>query len=152
MPLDLYEETLALLRDLTAASVPYALAGGVALAIHGFPRATVDIDLLVLPADVDRALAVAGRRGFTVAAVPMRFSDGMELRRVTRIDADGDALTLDLLLVAGYLAEAWESRQSVATERDSITVVSRDGLIRMKVAAGRPQDLADIERLRELDR
>jgi len=149
--LDLYEETLALLADLSTAGVAYAVAGGVALAIHGVPRATVDIDLLVWPSDVDRALAVAATRGFTVAAMPMRFSDGMQLRRVTRIAGD-EALTLDLLLVEGWLTYAWESRVSIETERGTVTVVSRAGLIRMKAAAGRPQDLADIQRLQELDR
>ncbi len=151
MALDLYDETLALLEGLSAARVPYAVAGGLALAIHGIPRATVDIDLLVLPLDVDRALAAAAERGFTVEAMPMRFSDGMQMRRVTRI-AGEETLTLDLLLVEGPLVAAWESRVWVETERGTVSVVSRDGLIRMKVAAGRPQDLADLERLRELDR
>jgi len=149
--LDLYVETIGLLQALGESGVPHALAGGIALAIHGVPRATVDIDLLVLPQDVERALRVAAGRGFNVAATPMRFADGMELRRVTRI-VDDEALTLDLLLVAGFLTEACESRVQVNTESGAVTVVSREGLIRMKAAAGRPQDLADIQRLRELDR
>lgn len=151
MGLDLYEETLDLLGDFAAAGVPYALVGGIALAIHGVPRATVDIDVLVQPERVTQALEVAARRGFTVAAMPMRFSDGMELRRVTRIEAD-EAMTLDLILVDAQLAGVWESRIQASTDRGSVSVVSRAGLIQMKAAAGRPQDLADIRRLQELDR
>ena len=44
------------------------------------------------------------------------------------------------------------SRERVATERGAVWVVSREGLIQMKAWAGREQDLADIRRLRELDR
>jgi hypothetical protein len=151
MALDLVQETLDLLGDLEVAGIPYALAGGVALAIHGVPRATIDIDLLVTPDAIDPALAIAHRRGFTVAAMPMRFADGMELRRVTKLAGD-DALTLDLIVVNDNLEPVWRARIRVGTARGEVSVVSRAGLIQMKVAAGRPQDLADIRRLQEGDR
>ena len=61
-------------------------------------------------------------------------------------------LTLDLLLVNENLEPVWASRERVATERGDVWVVSRHGLIEMKAWAGREQDLADIRRLRELDR
>ena len=51
--LDLYDELKAVLSALEKAEVPYALCGGLALAVYGHPRATVDIDLLV-PADFVR--------------------------------------------------------------------------------------------------
>jgi hypothetical protein len=151
MGLDLFEETMALLADLERDSVPYAIAGALALAIHGVPRATTDIDLLVRPEDVDAILRVARVRGFHVQALPMRFSDGFEVRRSTRLDAP-DMLTLDLLLVNENLESVWASRERVATERGGVWVVSRHGLIDMKAWAGREQDLADIRRLQELDR
>ena len=151
MALDLYEQTLDVLSAFAAAGVPYALAGGVALAVHGVPRATIDIDVLIPPEQAERALELAAGLGFSVVALPMRFADGTEVRRATRI-AGEDALTLDLLLAGPHLASAWNGRQTVDTERGPVVVVSREGLIAMKAASGRPQDLADIERLRELVR
>src|SRR5262249_59990666 len=114
-------------------------------------RCTTDIDLLAQPADVTAALGVSRARGFGVEALPMRFSDGLQVRRVTKTHGD-DLLTLDLLLVDANLEGVWTSRQQVRTERGDIWVVSREGLIQMKAWAGREQDLADIRRLRELDR
>jgi hypothetical protein len=151
LSLDLYEELTELLGDLEAAGISYAVAGALALAIHGVPRATADIDLLIEPAAVDRALAVARRRGFDVLAAPMRFQDGLELRRSTKL-AGEDALTLDLLLVNEGLREVFAGREQVAGERGGLWVVSREGLLRMKASAGRDQDLADIQRLRDADR
>jgi hypothetical protein len=151
MALDLFEETVALLGELERRGLPYALAGAVALAVHGVPRATTDIDLLVARPDLDPVLEVARGRGFVIEALPMRFADGLEIRRVVRAEGP-EMLTLDLLLVDGNLEPAWASRQRVATERGEFWVVSRDGLIQMKAWAGREQDLADIRRLRELDR
>ena len=151
MALNLFEETMALLADLERQGVPYAVAGALALAIHGVPRATTDIDLLVRREDVDAALRVASAHGFGVQALPMRFSDGLEVRRSTKLDA-AEMLTLDLLLVNDNLEPVWTARERVPTERGHVWVVSRRGLIDMKAWAGREQDLADIRRLRDLDR
>jgi hypothetical protein len=151
MALDLFEETMALLNDLEREGVPYAIAGALALAIHGVPRATTDIDLLVRRENVDAVLGVASARGFGVEALPMRFGDGLEVRRTTKVETP-DMLTLDLLLVNDNLEPVWVSRERVSTERGDVWVVSRHGLIDMKAWAGREQDLADIRRLRELDR
>jgi hypothetical protein len=149
--LDLFEEGAGLLGDLERQGIPYAVAGAVALAIHGVPRATTDIDLLVQPHDLDAVLAVARARRFGIEALLMKFSDGMEVRRVTKTEG-AEMLTLDLLLVNQNLEPVWSSRERVLTERGEVWVVSRDGLIQMKAWAGREQDLADIRRLRELDR
>lgn len=151
MPLDLFEETVGLLSDLGRQGLPYAVAGAVALAIHGIPRATTDVDLLVHPQDLDAVLGVTRARGFGIEALPMRFSDGLEVRRTTKI-AGPEMLTLDLLLVDRNLEPVWRSRQRILTERGEFWVVSREGLIQMKAWAGREQDLADIRRLQELDR
>jgi hypothetical protein len=151
MALSLFEETTALLAELERRGIPYAIAGAVALAVHGVPRATTDLDLLVQPGDVEAVLAAARARGFTVQALPMRFSDGMEVRRVSKVEGP-EMLTLDLLLVDANLAPVWASRERVPTERGEFSVVSRQGLIQMKAWAGREQDLADIQRLEALDR
>lgn len=151
MALSLFDQTIALLADLEAAGVEYALAGALALAVHGVPRATTDIDLLIPAQAVEAALAVAARRDFRFAALPMRFADGMEVRRVSKVEGE-ETLTLDLLLVNDHLREVWETRVRVPVERGAIWVVSRAGLVRMKAWAGRPQDLADLRRLEDLDR
>jgi hypothetical protein len=151
MGLNLFEEAVGLLTDLERRGIPYAVAGAVALAIHGVPRATTDLDLLVDPRDLDALLGVARARQFGIEALPMRFSDGMEVRRMTKVDG-AEMLTLDLLLVNPNLEPVWTSRERIPTERGEFWVVSRQGLIQMKAWAGREQDLADIVRLQELDR
>ncbi len=151
LALDLWRETHALLQGLEEGGIAYALVGAVALAIHGVPRATADIDLLVQPTDLAGALAAAGARGFRLEALPMRFADGMEMRRVSKIEGE-DTLTLDLIPVNPNLEPVWESRRRVETGGGGVWVVSRQALIQMKLQAGREQDLADVRRLEELDR
>jgi len=46
--IDLLAELRSVISSLDIAGIPYALCGGLAMAVHGFPRATVDIDILIL--------------------------------------------------------------------------------------------------------
>jgi hypothetical protein len=61
--LDLFEELKAVIASLDKGGVPYALCGGLAMAVHGYPRATVDIDIVVLANDLGRVEKVRGTRG-----------------------------------------------------------------------------------------
>jgi len=58
----------------------------------------------------------------------------------------------DVLLVSGALETVWASRQHAKYEGGIVRVVSREGLITLKLAAARPQDLADVQRLQEVGR
>ena len=58
--IDLYAELRRIVGALDGDEIDYALCGGVALAIHGIPRATLDVDLLVRAADVDRVRRALG--------------------------------------------------------------------------------------------
>jgi hypothetical protein len=147
----LLDELLRTTRALDEAGVEHALVGGLAVAVWGAPRATKDIDLLVRGTDLDRAVDVARGVGFDIIALRIVFQDGMELQRVTRAQA-GELLTLDFLVVNDNLEPVWASRRRLAVGTGELSVISREALIQMKALAGRPQDLADIERLRELDR
>jgi len=148
----LFEELAGVIRLFDEQRVEYALVGALAVAVWGAPRATKDIDLLIRPEDLPRAMGLARQRGFTLEAFPMQFQDGMEVQRTNKVDQAGALLTLDFLLVNENLEPIWRTRQRVPFDQSSVTVVSRDALIKMKSAAARPQDIADVQRLKEIDR
>lgn len=149
--LDLYEELRTLVSRLSESQIDYALCGGLAMAVHGQPRATVDIDLVVLAASLDRIKALARQLGFALEAGPLRFSGGaVEIHRPTKPDPGSeDFLTLDLLLVTPPLEEVWQSRMAVDWEGGRLQVVSREGLVTLKALRSSGQDQDDIARLRE---
>jgi len=149
--MDLFAELMALTKALDERSVDYALVGGLAVAVWGAPRATKDIDLLILPSAIDRAKEAAAHLGFVLAAGPIRFRDGVHLERVSRV-REGQLLTIDFMLVNENLMSAWESRKTLSTTEGAVSVISRDSLIAMKLAAARPQDIADVEKLQDIDR
>ncbi|KIG19634.1 hypothetical protein DB30_00143 [Enhygromyxa salina] len=150
----LLEQLDSIVGALDAAGIEYGLVGGLAVAVWGAPRATQDIDLLVRPETVDAIMTTVEPLGFRLRALPMRFKDGMQLQRVSKIDG-GALLTLDLIIVDDNLESVWASRQPLEVSDlggRSIWVISRAALIQMKAAAGRPQDALDIQNLEEQDR
>jgi hypothetical protein len=145
--LDLYDEFSTLIGALEAAGAEYAVCGGLAMAIHGFPRATIDVDLVVPPDAADRVLACARDLNYTIFADPMSLAGGtVEIRRVTKID-HGALLSLDLLLVTPAIERVWNERMRVRWERGELWVVSRQGLVNLKRLRGSGQDQDDIKRL-----
>lgn len=146
-PLDLRSALDALTRSLDTAGIPYAVCGALALAIHGHPRATKDIDLLTASDQIEALKAVARVHGYTLEALPMTFSSsGITVHRLSRLIGT-QILTLDIIDGSGVLAPVWNTRERLDTTRGPVWVVSRQGLVTMKLAAGRPQDLADLAQL-----
>jgi len=123
--------------------VEYLVVGAYALAAHGRPRATGDLDLWVRPtaanaARVWRALArfgapLEGLSQGDLAAEGNVVQIGVAPRRV-------DVLTS---IDGVSFEEAWPARLQVEVEGLRLPVIGREHLIRNKRASGRPQDLAD---------
>ncbi len=148
----LYDELTAVLRALDAAKVEYALVGALAVAVWGAPRATRDIDLLIRANDLPLAIAAVSPLGFLLPGLPFKFKDGTELQRINKVDGSGNLMTLDFMLVSAHLEPVWATRLRLPFADHEVSVISRDGLIAMKASAARPQDIADIQNLQELDR
>jgi hypothetical protein len=148
--IDLAEEFEAVVSTLAEYGIEYAVCGGLAMAVHGFPRATVDIDLLIRPEAEERVYAAVEPLGFRIRANPMHFDQGrMEIRRVSKIDPEGDTLMLDLLLVTPAFEDVWRERTMIESDFGPIAVVSREGLIALKSGRMSGVDQDDIKRLRD---
>lgn len=156
MALDLIAELEALLEGFERGGVQYALCGGLAVAVHGHPRATMDIDVLVRAEQLASAIQVARGTGFDLPARKMVFGlqagKPREMQRVSKLDPEtNELMSLDLIIVGPEIEEAWDGRVVVAWRERDISIVSRAGLVMMKKLAGRPQDLADIAVLEGTD-
>lgn len=144
----LLDELSQLIFALNENEIEYAVCGGLALAIHGFARATLDIDILIQPESLETAYKVGAENGFDIRGLDISFKErAVEIRRVSKIEDNGEVLSLDLLIVTPQVQDVWETREKIDFLGNQLSVVSLTGLIKMKQLAGRPQDLADIERL-----
>ena len=148
--MNLKEELIRVISALKQSRIEYALCGGMAVIIHGYPRATRDIDILIRENDLETVRDTLRDIGYTIDAGIIPFDAGRptETRvfRTSKVEA-GDLLTLDLMLTTPILEEVWDSQEKYLVEGEAISVVSRKGLAKMKRLAGRPQDIADLDAL-----
>ena len=149
---DIFDEFQNIIRKLNEKKIDYAVCDAWAMAIHGVPRATVDIDLLVLSENLEQVWKIAKEFGYDVEGLPLSFDNGfLEIRRISKIDKESKTLfTIDFLLVTEALKPVWETRENIDFEDDKVWTISREGLIFMKRSSGRHKDLGDVESLEEL--
>jgi hypothetical protein len=127
-----------------AEGVEYLLVGAYALAVHGLPRATGDLDVWVgatggNPKRVRRAL-----ERFGAPLDQLTLKDLKQRDVVFQIGVAPSRIDVMTSVDGVEFAEAWGRRLDTKLEGLTVHVISRDDLIRNKKAAGRPQDLADV--------
>lgn len=145
----LLEEFIGIVNSLNERRIDYAVCGGWAMAIHGFLRATTDIDIMVLAEDFEAARQAAIENGFDIDGLPLDFDGGeTQIRRISKIDeATKTLITLDLIIATEIYETAWRGRRLVKWQNGEYRVVDRPGMIIMKERAGRPKDLIDLNYL-----
>ena len=131
--------------------VRYALFGGLAVGAHGLARTTKDVDLFLAsaPDNVDAAVA-ALRELFDDPTLSEITPSEMETYGLIRYGLPQHDFVIDLTTRLGEAVRFEDLEvESIDFLGVSVPVVTARTLIRLKVAAGRPQDLADVLRLRE---
>lgn len=155
---------LDLLRALNEAGVRFVVVGGVAVVLHGHPRLTADLDLVLDPAsdNVLAALRALDDEGLTprLPVSPEQFADPHIRERWRRErnltvfslhDPADPRREVDLFAEAPVaFEELWDASHVVMAGDIPIRVAGLAHLIAMKRTAGRPQDLADIVALEAL--
>lgn len=134
---------------LLSRKVEFLLVGGYALAFHGAPRFTEDIDLLVLVSPENAARIAAVIEDFGFGDLGLSDGDFLEPDQVIQLGRAPNRIDLLTGISGVSWAEAWESRVEVDFDGFAIPVIGKNALEANKEATGRPQDLADLARLRK---
>jgi hypothetical protein len=146
--LDLYAELRRVVEAFDAASVSYALAGGLAVSIYTTPRATQDIDVLVAREALDGAIRALEAIAFRRAGPAMQVAGGrLHIQRLIKIEGT-DVLPVDLLVPNDRgLTALLADRTSMPLEGSEIWVVGLTALRALKRLRGSALDRADLEAL-----
>lgn len=153
-----------LLQLLAGAGVNFVLVGGLAVALHGYQRLTMDVDVVLAmdEENLQRFIECARKAGLQpllpVSLDSLAQADVLaQWRRERNLLAfslhtrDAQATTLDILIQPAVTYEALRKQASqVAIGSLSIPVASIEHLIAMKTGTGRSKDLVDIEELRKI--
>lgn len=140
-----YRDILSIFNE---ENVDYLVVGAYALAAHGLPRATGDIDLWIR-SDVDnasRAWRALARFGAPLA--DLKEEDLSSPGFVFQIGVSPSRIDILTTIDDVEFGDAWKDHVEVNIEGLPVYVISRAHLIANKKAVGRPQDLADVARLK----
>jgi hypothetical protein len=143
------QDFLDLLQDLLRTGARFLVVGAHAMAVHGVPRATGDLDVWISPdpANADRVWQALMRFGAPLAGLELSRKDLETPGMVVQIGLPPRRIDL-LTEVSGLtFEEAWRNRTTHPVGALSIPFLSRQDLVRNKRASGRPKDLADLDAL-----
>jgi predicted nucleotidyltransferase len=132
---------------LNTKSVKYVLVGAWALAFHGRPRYTGDIDFFVArnPENADRLMEVIEDFGFGQTGIER--DDFLHVDHVIQLGREPNRIDILTGISGVTFDEAWQSREQGNISAVAVFVISRDLLIKNKRAANRDKDQGDVKLL-----
>ena len=134
-----------LLAEFNAHRVEFVIVGAHALAAHGLIRATKDLDVWVRPVPANAPRVLAALKSFGAPLFDLTVDDFSSPGVVFQIGVSPVRIDVITAIDAVEFDEAWRDRVATAFEGEPVFVLSRSLLLRNKKAAGRAQDLADVE-------
>jgi hypothetical protein len=137
-----------LLAEFNARQVEFLLVGAHALAAHGHVRATQDLDVWVRPSSENAKRTIQALEAFGAPLHDLTEKDLSTPGIVFQIGVEPIRIDVLTAIDGVEFDEAWRNRLMSKFADQPISVLSKEHLIRNKLAAGRTQDLADVEALK----
>jgi hypothetical protein len=137
------------LELLNSNGVEYLVVGAFAVAYHGFPRYTADLDLLVQPTreNAERVLHALSEFGF--GKLGIQASDLCTPGMVIQLGVKPNRIDLLTAISGVSFDEAWATRNKAELDGITTNFIGRAALVRNKEQTGRAKDLGDAEELRK---
>jgi predicted nucleotidyltransferase len=139
-----FREFIASLND---NQVRYLVIGGYAVAFHGYPRYTKDIDIWIEMSEANATGIVKALEDFGFGSLGLEADDFLEADQIIQLGYPPARIDLITTAPGVDFEECYKSRIEVDIEGVSVNFIGLEDLKRNKQAAGRMQDLADLENL-----
>ena len=143
---EMLDQDQGVFKCLNANEVKYVIIGGIAAVLHGVPRATFDLDILIeaTPDNVARLLKALAEAGLGTASLTT--VDGVLSHEIS-IFKDFVRVDVQTETPGTVFVDAWRRRATMQHGDTPFFVISRADLIATKRAAGRPVDISDVNAL-----
>jgi hypothetical protein len=151
----MYQEYKDLLSAFHAHGVKYLIVGGYAVIFHAQPRFTNDLDLFIKPDPANAEAIYAALAQFGAPLEGLRPDDFTERGSFFRFGRAPKGFDILPDIPGVDFDAAWQRRiEDVIDEKAGLQAnfISADDLIAAKLAAGRPQDLADVDAIQKAQR
>ena len=132
---------------LNSHKVDYLVVGGHAVAFHGHPRFTGDIDFFIRSTSDNACKVLAVLEAFGFGSVGISEQDLLRPGQVVQLGQPPNRIDLLTSISGVDFDAAWSSRVETVLDDQPITLLGWEQLLRNKRASGRQKDLADVEKL-----
>ena len=139
-----FKEFVQLLND---NQVHYLVVGGYAVALHGYPRYTKDIDIWIELAQENAIRLVETLEQFGFASLGLKESDFLVEDQIIQLGYAPNRIDIITSLQGITFNECYDKRLLVEIDGVKVNFIDRENLRKNKKATGRLQDLADLEKL-----
>jgi hypothetical protein len=139
------QDFVDLLRAFIAADVRFLIVGAYALALHGRPRATGDLDVWIDATPENAARVMRALAAFGAPLTDISVEDFSREGVTYQIGVPPGRIDILTTLTAISFADAWPDRMRRPFGEIEVDFIGRDAFIRNKRATGRAKDLGDIE-------
>ncbi|MCK5428238.1 MAG: hypothetical protein KAI94_02140 [Anaerolineales bacterium] len=139
-----FKEFIRLLND---NQVRYLVVGGYAVALHGYPRYTKDIDLWVEIAPENSSKIIHALDQFGFGSLGLKMEDFLELDTIIQLGYPPNRIDLMTTLSGIDFETCYEAKIQVEIDEIIVNFIDLENLKKNKKASGRNQDLADLENL-----
>ena len=142
-----FKEFIQLLNE---HKVEYLIVGGYALAFHGYPRFTQDIDFWIWTdgENATRIITVLGKFGFN--SLNLQEEDFLNEENIIQLGYPPNRIDIINQIDGVAFKDAFENREVFKNEQMVMNFIGIEQLIQNKKASGRLQDLADLEILEKI--
>ncbi len=134
-------------QSLNANSVRYLVVGGYAVALHGHPRYTKDLDVWIEPLPDNAERLVEALKQFGFGSLGLKAADFLVPDQIIQLGYPPNRIDLLSTLSGVEFETCYSARVQVVIDDTLIDFIDLDNLKKNKRASGRHQDLADIENL-----
>lgn len=128
-------------------NVKYLIVGGYAVAFHGHPRYTKDIDLWIELSDINARRIINALKEFGFESLNLKPNDFLKVDQVIQLGYPPDRIDILTSLKDIKFEDCYKKKVQVVIQELKMFFIDIENLKKNKHATGRLQDLADIENL-----
>jgi hypothetical protein len=132
---------------LNAHNVRYLVVGGYAVAFHGYPRYTKDLDVWIELSSENADNVLKALEEFGFGSMGLKPEDFLEIDQIIQLGYPPNRIDILTTLKEIQFEDCYKARVGVEIQGLKINVIDLENLKHNKRATGRPQDLADAENL-----
>ena len=133
-----------MLSALCEEKADFLIVGAYALAAHGHPRATGDIDIWIRASEENAKRVWRALMRFSCPLFDLKLDDLKTPDLIFQIGVEPRRIDIVTSITGVEFDEAWPDRKEIEIEGLKIAAIGRSHLLKNKKALGRPQDLADV--------